>query len=98
MVGLMPETGGKLSTSLPMLESVTIFGLSVLVAPTLVLAKVMLGGVVTSTLTMFLDALLATKRLPLSSVVRPYGELSAVAMETGTPKELPFQGSLVIVL
>ncbi len=45
MLGLLPLDGiGKLNAALPTFSTVTVFGLSVLVAPTAVLAKVRLGG------------------------------------------------------
>src|ERR1700691_5923042 len=45
-LGFSPDPGtGKLSGALPMLLSVTAFGLSLLCEPTLVLAKLRLGGV-----------------------------------------------------
>ena len=48
MLGLLPEPGtGKASAALPMFESVTVCGLSVLMDPTLVGAKVNAGGAAT---------------------------------------------------
>ena len=45
MLGLLPEVdGGMVNGILPMLDIVTVCGLSVLVAPTLVVAKLKLGG------------------------------------------------------
>jgi hypothetical protein len=45
MLGLLPVDGiGKVNVALPMFSTVTVWGLSVLVEPTTVLAKLRLGG------------------------------------------------------
>jgi len=52
MLGLSPVAGtGKLSGALPILCTVTVCGLSLLVAPTAVVAKVKLGGLAKSSFT-----------------------------------------------
>jgi len=50
--GLLPDTGiGKLNAALPTFATVTVCGLSVLVEPTTVLAKLKLGGSAKSSFT-----------------------------------------------
>jgi hypothetical protein len=51
MLGLFPLDGtGKLNAALPMFSTVTVFGLSLLVEPADVLAKLKLGGLAKFTL------------------------------------------------
>jgi hypothetical protein len=58
--GFVPATGTNVSDELPMLPSVATIGLSTLVAPTFVSAKLKMGGEVTVTFTMAPLVLLAT--------------------------------------
>ena len=76
ILGLFPEERtGKLRASLPMFTSVTVCGLSELVLPTSVSAKLSEGGLLTAISFTAVLAVFATKMLPLASTATPVGKL-----------------------
>src|SRR6266567_449401 len=76
MLGFKPVPGtGNVSVALPIFVSVTVCGLSLLVEPTAVDAKVRLGASAKSNFTTALLPTSATKTLPLPSIATPRGPL-----------------------
>ena len=74
MLGFKPVAGtGKLKVALPLLVKVTVCGLSMLVEPNAVEAKLRLGASAKSSFTIALFKVSATKTLPLPSAVTPAG-------------------------
>jgi hypothetical protein len=74
MLGLLPVDGiGKVNVAFPMFSTVTVCGLSVLVEPTAVLAKVRLGGSARSSFATRPLPASATRTFPPPSTARPVG-------------------------
>ncbi len=74
-LGFRPVAGtGNVSAALPIFVSVTVCGLSLLVEPTAVAAKLRLGASAKSSFATALLPVSATKTLPLPSTATPWGE------------------------
>src|SRR6266566_3768774 len=102
MLGFKPVAGtGNVSAAFPIFVSVTVCGLSLLVEPTAVGAKLRLGGSAKSNSSTAMLPLSATYTFPLPSTDTPWGKLKLLPRVTTQlalpqPADISFTALLLV--